>query len=153
MDESFDQIAAAAAKSQEQATHLFERLMEVAEPESVYSEAVTSGEYTVITASEVTTGLGFGYGVGGGSGTFPASKEEGKEPDAEAKKEGQGSGSGGGGGGGGGSMARPVAVITISSQGVEIQPVVDVTKLGLALFVTAGSMFMMLSRMRRLSRG
>jgi len=149
MDESFDQIAAAAAKSQEQATQLFERLMEVAQPESVYSEAVTSGEYTVITASEVTTGLGFGFGVAGGSGTVPASKEEGKEPD----KEGQGTGSGGGGGGGGGSMARPVAVITISSQGVEIQPVVDVTKLGLALFVTAGSMLMMLGRMRRLSGG
>ena len=149
MDESFDRIADAAVKSQEQSTRLFERLMEVAEPESVYSEAVTSGEYTVITASEVTTGLGFGFGVAGGSGTVPASKEEGKEPD----KEGQGTGSGGGGGGGGGSMARPVAVITISSQGVDIQPVVDVTKLGLALFVTAGSMLMMLGRMRRLSRG
>ena len=149
MDESFDQIAAAAAKSQEQATQLFERLMEVAQPESVYSEAVTSGEYTIITASEVTTGLGFGFGVGGGTGPIPASKEEGKEAD----KEGQGTGSAGGGGGGGGSMARPVAVITISSQGVEIQPVVDVTKLGLALFVTAGSMLMMLGRMRRLSGG
>jgi len=157
MDESFDQIAAAAAKSQEQATQLFERLMEVAQPESVYSEAVTSGTYTVITASEVTTGLGFGFGVGGGTGTFPASKEEGKESGKEeakeSDKEGQGSGSGGGGGGGGGSMARPVAVITISPQGVEIQPVVDVTKLGLALFVTAGSMLMMFSRMRRLSGG
>src|SRR5512139_3476216 len=127
MEESSDTIAAAAAKSQEQATQLFERLMEVAQPESVYSEAVTSGEYTVITASEVSTGLGFGFGVAGGTGTFPASKEEGKESD----KEGQGNGSGGGGGGGGGSMARPVAVITISSQGVEVKPVVDVTKLGL----------------------
>ena len=153
MDEAFDRIAASADKSQEQATRLFERLMQVAQPESVYSEAVTSGEYTVITASEVTTGLGFGFGVGGGTGTYPTSQEEGKEADTETKKEGQSSGSGGGGGGGGGSIARPVAVITIGSQGVEIQPVVDVTKLGLALFVTAGSMLMMLSRMRRLSRG
>lgn len=153
MEESLDHIAAAAAKSQEQSTHLFERLMKVAQPESVYSEPVTSGELTVITASEVTTGLGFGYGIGGGTGTFPASQEEGKEPDTESKKEGLSSGSGGGGGGGGGSLARPVAVITIGSQGVEIQPVVDVTKLGLALFVTAGSMLLMFSRMWRMSRG
>lgn len=147
MDESFDSMTAAALKSQEQSTRLFEQLMKVAQPESVYSEPVTSGGLTVITASEVTTGLGFGYGIGGGTGTFPASQEESKESDTEPKKEGQSSGSGGGGGGGGGSLARPVAVITISSQGVEIEPVVDVTKLGLALFVTAGSMLMLLSRM------
>jgi uncharacterized spore protein YtfJ len=148
MEESFDQFAAAAAKSQEQATRLFERLMEVAQPESVYSEPVTSGELTVITASEVTTGLGFGFGVGGGTGMNPASQEKSKEPGDM----GQGSGSGGGGGGGGGSIARPVAVITISPQGVRVEPVVDATKLGLALFVTVGSMFMMLSRMWRMSR-
>lgn len=147
MEESFDQIAAAAAKSQEQATRLFERLMEVAQPESVYSEPVTSGELTVITASEVTTGLGFGFGVGAGTGMSPDSPKESKEPAA------MGQGSGGGGGGGGGSIARPVAVITISPQGVRVEPVVDVTKLGLALFVTVGSMFMMLSRMWRMSRG
>lgn len=153
MDESINRFADVAANSQKQATRLFERLMGVAQPQSVYSEAVTSGEYTVITASEVTTGLGFGFGVGGGTGNFPVSQEAEQENESEAPKEGQGSGSGGGGGGGGGSMARPVAVIAVSPQGVEIQPVVDVTKLGLALLVTAGSMLMMLSRMRRLSGG
>lgn len=151
MDESFDRIANAAVNSQERSARVLERLLDVAQPESVYSEALTSGEYTIITAAEVTAGMGFGFGVGAGSGTGPAagSSEEGEEPEAG----GQGSGAGGGGGGGGGSLARPVAVITISSEGVKVEPVVDVTKLGLAMFVTAGSMLMMLARMMRMSRG
>jgi uncharacterized spore protein YtfJ len=102
MDESFNRIAESAEKSQEQATRLFEQLMKVAQPESVYSEAIASGDYTLITASEVTTGLGFGYGVGGGTGMVPASKEEGKE----SNKEAQGTGSGGGGGGAGRWLGR-----------------------------------------------
>ena len=148
MDKTSEKITAAALKSQEQSTRLFEQLMKVAQPESVFSEPMTSGELTVITASEVATGLGFGFGIGAGEGMVPESSEEGEKPDEMR----EGSGSGGGGGGGGGSMARPVAVISISPQGVEIKPVVDVTKLGLALFVTAGSMFMLLSRMWRMSR-
>jgi hypothetical protein len=32
---------------------------------------------------------------------------------------------------------------------VRVDPVVDATKIGLALFTTLGAMFMMLSRMRR----
>ena len=149
MDQSYDRIAAAAASSQDQAARMLERLMDVAQPESVYSEPVVSGSYTLITACEVTAGVGFGFGIGAGSGNVPASEQT--EEKAEAG--GQGTGAGGGGGGGGGSMARPVAVITISPEGVNVEPVVDVTKLGLAMFVTAGSMLMMLARMARLSRG
>lgn len=149
MDESFDRITTAAANSQEQASRMFERLMKVAQPESVYSEPVISGEYTVITASEVTAGVGYGFGIAAGSGTAPTSEETEEKTEAGS----QGTGAGGGGGGGGGSMARPVAVITIGQQGVEVKPIVDITKLGLAMFVTAGSMLMMLARMARLNRG
>jgi hypothetical protein len=42
-----------------------------------------------------------------------------------------------------------MAVINIGPSGVRVEPVVDVTKIGLALFTTLGAMFMMLSRMRR----
>jgi len=148
MEESYDRIAAIAKENQDKTAQLFERLMEVAQPKSVFSEPVVSGEYTLINASEVSTGLGFGFGLGGGEGTSPASPEEAQKPE----KPGQGSGVGGGGGGGGGSMARPVAVISIGPQGVRVEPVVDVTKLGLAWIVTLGSMLMMLGRMRRMSR-
>jgi len=145
MDEQYDRIAALAAESQDKSTQLFERLMEVAQPKAVYSEPLVKGEYTLINAAEVSTGIGFGYGIGAGEGT---------SPDGEQKKEGpsQGSGAGGGGGGGGGSLARPVAVIVAGPQGVEVKPVVDVTKIGLAMLMTAGSMLMMFSRMRRWSR-
>jgi uncharacterized spore protein YtfJ len=145
MAESYDRVAAMAVESQDKTAQLFERLMEVAQPKSVYSEPVVSGEFTLINASEVSTGIGVGFGLGGGEGTSPGDAEK-------QNPAGQGSGVGGGGGGGGGSMARPVAVVIIGPQGVRVEPVVDVTKLGLAMFMTVGSMLMMFSRMRRLMR-
>jgi hypothetical protein len=36
--------------------------------------------------------------------------------------------------------------------GLRIEPVVDVTKIGLAFFTTMGAMLLMLGRMRRASR-
>ncbi len=120
------------------------KLFTVAQPASVFGEPVQSGDYTLITASEVTVGLGFGRGGGMGS-----SGPEGEEPSGE---EG-GSGAGIGGAGGGGAGGRPVAVITVGPDGVQVEPVIDMTKIGIALFTTLGSMFLMLSQMRRGSRG
>jgi uncharacterized spore protein YtfJ len=143
MSEKLDDIFVTAVKTQEQSKEVVERLFDVARPEAVYSPPVTAGDYTVITASEVSVGMGFGYGIGGGT----APDED--EPMTQAGEMG---GVGGGGGGGGFSMGRPVAVISISSVGVRVEPVRDVTKIGLALLTTAGAMLMMLSRMRRASR-
>lgn len=130
------------AKNQEQAAALVQRLFDVARPEAVFSEPVTVGEQVVITASEVNAGVGIGFG--GGMGTT--------EPDEEEPAEGENAGAGGGGGGGGASFARPVAAIIVSPQGVWVEPIVDVTKLGLAFFTMLGSMWMFWSRMRRASR-
>lgn len=128
-----------AIKNQEESVRLTERLFEVANPDAVYSKPRKSGEYTIITASEVMIGLGSGYGVGG----YTPSE------DKEAIAEGEEVGSGGGGGGGGYSTARPVAVISVGPDGVEIQPVLDRTKFGIALVTAVGSMFIALSRMKR----
>lgn len=120
-----------------------QKLIEVASPKAVFSEPVISGEYTVITAAEVFTAVGSGFGFGSAEGE----PEEGGEEDggqAEAMM-----GSGGGGGGGGAANGRPVAVITIGPRGVGIEPVVDVTKLGLAVLTTVGSMALMFRRMKR----
>jgi hypothetical protein len=46
-------------------------------------------------------------------------------------------------------MARPVAVISVGPEGVQVESVVDPTKIAIAFFTTLGSMFFMLSRMRR----
>jgi uncharacterized spore protein YtfJ len=149
MSETFDDIAVTAVKTQEQSKEVVEKLFDVAQPEAVFSEPVTAGDYTVITASEVSVGMGFGYGIGGGTAS-----EEGETPSTDELEAegGEASGFGGGGGGGGFSMGRPVAVISVGPGGVHVEPVRDVTKIGLALLTTAGAMLIMLGRMRKASR-
>lgn len=145
MKEEFEGFEIQMAESQEQARELVEKLLAVAEPGTVFGEAVQIGEHTVITASEVTIGLGFGFGAGLGSGLQPAENEveEGQEA----------SGAGYGGGGGGGAGGRPVAAIIVGPDSVRVEPIVDVTKLGLAFFTALGGMFLAFSRMRKVSRG
>lgn len=149
MSKEFNKIVATAVKNQEQAAELVEKLFAVAQPGAVYSEPVTVGEHTVITASEVKVGMGFGFGLGGGTGAEPGEGET--ESKDEPQDERAGTGYGGGGGGGGVSGGRPVAVINIGPEGVQVEPVVDATKIALAFFTTLGSMFFMLSKMRKSS--
>jgi uncharacterized spore protein YtfJ len=113
-------------------------MFDITRPEAVYGQPVTAGDYTVITASELTAS--FGTGFGGGSGVSP------NESDGES---GESVGFGGGGGGGGTTMARPVAAISIGPNGVEVNPIVDPTKFGIAIATAVGAMFMALGRMRR----
>jgi uncharacterized spore protein YtfJ len=104
------------------------KLFDVYQPGVVFSEPQTVGDTTVITASEVYVGMGLGFG--GGSGD---------EKGVNA----------GGGGGGGGSAGRPVAAIVIGPKGVQVEPIVDVTKIAIAFFTTLGAMFMAWRAMRR----
>jgi uncharacterized spore protein YtfJ len=149
MGQEFNDIVASTIKTQEQSREVVEKLFTVAQPGVVYSEPVTAGDYTAITATEVSVAMGFGFGMGGGTGP----EEGGSAGLEEAEDQEAGtSGMGGGGGGGGFSMGRPVAVISIGPAGVCAEPVRDVTKIGLALLTTAGAMLMMLGKMRRASR-
>ncbi len=151
MTEKFGDIVVTAVKNQEQGQELMEKLIAVAQPDAVYSQPITSGEYTVINASEVSVGMGFGYGIGGGTASEATEGETPGQGKSESTGEEAG-GVGGGGGGGGFSMGRPVAVISIGPAGVRVEPVRDVTKVLLALLTVAGSMLMMLSRMRSAGR-
>jgi uncharacterized spore protein YtfJ len=144
VSEEFDKLTDAAMAGQEQGFGLLEKLFTVAQPGAVFGEPVSAEGRTVITASEVTVGLGVGFGFGGGSSSAEAERTE--EGEAEG---GEDAGMGGGGGGGGGASGRPVAIISLSADGVEIEPVVDVTKIALAFFTAFGSMFFMLARMRK----
>ena len=148
MSDEFNDVVVTAVKNQEQAAELVEKLFAVAQPGAVYGEPVTAEGYTVITASEVSVSMGFGYGIGGGTGTESAEGED--EPEGE---NGEARGFGGGGGGGGISTGRPVAVISIGPEGVQVEPIVDATKIALAVFTTAGSMLIMLGKMLKASRG
>jgi uncharacterized spore protein YtfJ len=84
--------------------------------------------HTIIPAARVTFGYGLGFGRGSGGNDSPTAHGEGAE---------QGEGEGGGGGGGGAST--PVAVIHILSDGrVEVEPIVDATRISLASFTLGG---------------
>ena len=105
----------------------------------MYSQPLTVGEHTIITASEYMVGMGAGYGGGGGTGPVPEPK--GAESEVAT-------GGGGGGGGGGSTMARPVATIIISPGGVRVEPIVDVTKIAITMFTALGAMAMALRKMK-----
>src|SRR5438105_3219363 len=89
---------------QEQGVRMFEKLFAAAQPGTVFSPPVVSGQYTVITASEVSVGGGFGSGRGFGPANAPSGEGEATSEGTPRQWAG-----GGGMGGGGGSTARPVA--------------------------------------------
>jgi uncharacterized spore protein YtfJ len=120
-----------AAESPSEVLETLSRFFDVTEPGAVFSAPVKAGDSTVITAAEISVGMGLGVGTGTG-------------PNDEG---------GGGGGGGGFSAGRPVAAIIAGPNGVHVEPIVDVTKLGIALFTTLGAIFMARRAMRRASKG
>ena len=130
------------ASSPGEAMNLIGRIFDVAKPDAVYSEPLESGDYTVITASELIVSMGAGYG--GGSGYSPS---------AEDDESGETSfGSGGGGGGGGFATGRPVAVITVGPDGTQVEPIVDPTKIAIAFFTAFAAMVITLSQLFRFIR-
>ncbi len=92
-----------------------------ADVDAVYGEPYEKDGQVIIPAAEIVAGFGFGIGSGYG-------KKQGSDD----------TGSGSGGGGGGQIFSRPVAVIIASSEGVRVEPVVDITKIALA-GLTAGA--------------
>ncbi len=136
-------------KRNEQLSEITERIFTAARPGAVFSEPVTSGNYTVITASEVASGGGFGSGIGFGG--EPASAQQAGEESTATPQQPANSG-GGGMGGGGGSNGRPVAVIIIGPEGVTVKPIFDATKLALAGVTTIGAMLAILRRVRKASK-
>lgn len=149
MDDNQSGVRASAVTSLQQGAELMEKLIAVAQPGIVFSEPVASGEYTVITASEVSVAMGFGFGIGGE--TKP--EEPGRVVvDGDGIQSQKGQSFGGGGGGGGVSSGRPVAAISVGPNGIDIKPVFDPTKITIAALATLGGMLLMFGRMRRAGR-
>jgi uncharacterized spore protein YtfJ len=137
-----------AEKREKQLSNALEKIYAATQPGAVYSEPVTVGNYTVITASEVTASGGFSSGLGFGSSHIsPQPLGETSEPQAQPINSG-----GGGMGGGGTSSGRPVAIISIGPDGVTVKPIIDVTKIALASITVWGTMLMLLRRMRKVNR-
>jgi|DewCreStandDraft_5_1066085.scaffolds.fasta_scaffold15121_3 uncharacterized spore protein YtfJ len=77
---------------------------------TVFGEPVRVGDRVIIPVAQVCGGVGLGFGQ------RPAAGAEGG-PSAQ------------GGGGGGGFTARPLAVVVATPERVEVQPVLDLTRL------------------------
>lgn len=150
MSDETEDLAATAVKSQEQSAEVMTELFAVAQPRAVFGEPVSAGEQTVITASEVRVGMGFGYGIGRGTGPGQEEVEAAGEGSSRSKRPSTGYGIGGGGAGA--SRGRPVAVISVGAAGVQVEPVVDASRIALAVFTALGSMFLTSGQTRRASR-
>jgi uncharacterized spore protein YtfJ len=111
-----------------------ELLASTSDPASVFGDPVQHGDTLVIPCAEAYMGMGMGVGGGGGE------DDEGE------------SGEGTGGGGGGAARGRPVAAIIISSQGVRVEPIVDITRIALAGFTTLAFVVYWLGRLGRATR-
>jgi uncharacterized spore protein YtfJ len=154
MSDWLDQMGISILKNQENSQQLLEKFVDTARPSSVFAPPLAAGDYTIVTASEVFAAMGVGFGGGGGngpSGSGPGSEQAPVELSADDDELPAGSGAGYGGGGGGVTLGRPVAAITIGPDGVNVEPIVDVTKIAIAFFTTFGAMALMFSRMARLS--
>ena len=137
MSEKYNKLLLETVTDQKSANELIGKLFDVTRPEAVFSQPLTVGEHTIITASEYTAGMGVGYGSGGGVG--PTTSDETGEP----------IGYGGGGGGGGATMARPVATIIVSPSGVRVELIVDATKIAITMFTALGAMAVAFRKMKR----
>ncbi len=102
---------------------------------AAYGQPIERGNLTIIPTAEVLSIAGFGIGHGESAGSA-----------------GEPAGNGGGGGGGGRVFSRPVAIIVASPEGVQIKPVVDITKIGLAALTAFGFMAATAMRMSRRPR-
>ena len=126
-DRGFD-FDAVGERTGDQIRRTLEGLVGEASPSTVFSEPHVVGDNLVFTAAAWERGGGFGFGVG--SGDDPSG----------------GSGKGGGGGGGGGSQGRPVAVISVGPAGIDVRPVIDFTKIGVTVVLSALGVWRVLRR-------
>src|SRR5258708_23807064 len=126
MSETKSTLLTLAEKREEQIARVLEKIYSAAQSGAVYSDPVTAGNYTIITASEIAAGGGFGSGFGLGS-TTPPPKPQGDMAQPQA----QPSTNAGGMGGGGVSNGRSVAIIIIGPRGVTGKPAADIATLSL----------------------
>jgi len=126
---------------QDNTERLLERIFAAARPGAVFGTPITSGAFTVITASEISSGGGFGSG----RATLP--KLPGRQAEAASP-----TGETGGSGGGGGASGRPIAAIVIGPDGVSIKPIFDANKIILSAIAALGAMLALALRRRGRAR-
>jgi uncharacterized spore protein YtfJ len=142
MNITLDKLDQSMNREAEYSAAFLEKMVVAAQPGAVFGAPVVSGDYTVITASEVGAGGGFGFGRGTGTGSSPRSTENG----APVQGEGRGMG------GGGGASGRPIAAIVIGPDGVSVKPIFDATKIVMATIAALGMSKAMYLKLRARAR-
>ena len=106
----------------ETSAEVVKKMVDVANVQAVFGTPIERDGRVVIPCCEVSVGGGVGIGSGGPSRAGEESER--------AVSVGWGAGSGGG------SSARPIALIVMSPEGVEVKPIIDATKVGLVALTT-----------------
>ena len=154
MTERHDHALEVTDNAHERAAEVLAELISVASADKVFNEPVVAGDRQIITAAEIHTGMGFGYGR---STSRRGRAGQGSDSDVKARAASWGrgrrdrgeAGPRGGGGGGGQATGRPVAVVTIDPDGVQVQPVWDRTKIVVTALTALGAIGVTLIRLRR----
>ena len=127
-----EQKATRPTTSNQTVEQIMSQLVNVAKADAVFGQPVERGNAIVIPCSEVSAGLGMGSGSG------PIDEK--------------GNSTGGGYGAGGGARGRPIAAIVVTSDGVRVEPIMDMTKIALAALSTGAFMLLWLGRLSRITR-
>ena len=109
---------------------LHENLASRAQVKSVFGDAITAGEKSIIPVAKIAFGFGAGAGTGGMGDTKPAGE---------------------GGGGGGGVRAVPVGVFEVSPKETRFIAIHD-RKRTLATLLLGTALGLLFARRKRLSR-
>lgn len=126
-----DQKTTRPANTNQTLEQITSQLVNVASAGAVFGQPMERGNSIVIPCCEVSAGLGMGSGGG------PIDEK--------------GNSTGGGYGVGGGARGRPIAAIVITSDGVHVEPIMDMTKIALAAISTGAFMLFWLGRLSRIT--
>ncbi|MEI6510150.1 MAG: hypothetical protein WCO14_04300 [bacterium] len=114
-----------------------ERMLEKMSVDTVFGTPVKEGDLTLIPVAEYAVGFAFGNCSCPSGGECCRSASSGGEDD-EAPGERKEMSSGGGSGGGGLGRAVPRGFIKISAEGASYEPIINPTRIAIALFAMIG---------------
>ena len=122
-----------------------EDILEAASVERVFGPPVKNNGTVIIPVASITSGLGFGGGFGTAMKNMKMRRGLAQKAEAGKTRRGTGDAEEGAGGGGGGRVsAWPVAVVVATNAGVEVQPVIDRTKITMTALIAGAISFLML---------
>jgi uncharacterized spore protein YtfJ len=140
-------LTAVAERNAENMPKMIARIFAATEPGAIFGPPIEMNGRIIITASEISSGGGFGSGLGFGVDT---TKNNGVLTPSDTEQQVSPSTGGGSGmGGGGGSLGRPVAVISIGPEGVQVSPIIDVSKIAIAALGAWAAMLPMILKARQ----